>query len=158
MDLEEERKKYKQKTNDIKFQLMMQTKWRALAELKLTNEQKRIINERLKLEGAAADTVASNPSISVTLPGERHLKKKLDYWSKLQLETLWIWLPPRIQILEAQLLFTTEEHGRSIKTFYNRCANEDVTVIIVKTDKDQVFGAFCSHAWVQNYSFAIITF
>ena len=120
MELEEERKKYKQKTNDIKFQLMMQTKWRALAELKLSNEQKKTINERLKLEGAAAENIPAPPSISVTLPGEKqkHLRKKLDYWSKLQLETLWIWLPPRVQILEAQLLFTTEEHGKIISSYF----------------------------------------
>lgn len=66
MDLEEERKKIKQKTNDVKFQLMMQTKWRALAETKLTAEQRRIINEKLKED---IQDIPASATITVTLPG-----------------------------------------------------------------------------------------
>lgn len=143
MELEEERKKFKQKTNDYKFQLMMQTKWRALAETKLSNEQKKFINEQLKDEIQNTQT----QQLTVTLPGEKQPKKKFDYLSKLQLEALWVWLPQRLQIKEIQMIFTTEQHGRSLITFYNLCANEEPTILLIKTQKDQVFGAFCSHAW-----------
>ena len=108
--------------------------------------------------------------------GEKQPKKKFDYLSKLQLEALWMWIPPRLQIKEAQILFTTEQHGtnfltlrisivenilrmilrkffigRSLSSFYNLCANEEPTVLLIKTQQDEVFGAFCSHAWVRKF-------
>lgn len=157
MELEEERQKLKQKTNDLKFQLQRLTKWRALAELELTREQKKEILEELKQKQIP---ILEDTGLNVLLPGEKP-SKKFDYLSKLQFEVkhfqhgyseaqvLWMWLPQRVQQCEAVLLFTTDQHGRSMQTFYKMCADQEPTILVVKTTENQVFGAFCSHAWVE---------
>ena len=145
MELEEDRKKFKQKTRDLKWQLQVQTKWRALAEMKLNNDQKKQIADELKEYEKNNETP---PILTVTLPGEKQPKKKFDYLSKLQLEALWMWLPSRFQIKEAVIVFTTEQDGRSLRTFYDKCGKEEATIMLIKTNKGEVFGAFLTHAWV----------
>ncbi|RZF33167.1 hypothetical protein LSTR_LSTR004853 [Laodelphax striatellus] len=48
-----------------------------------------------------------------------------------ELFTLWSWLPERITMYQPVLLYTTEEHGCSLTTFY-------------------VFGAYCSTRWQER--------
>eukprot|EP00795_Rhopilema_esculentum_P012152 gene12152-2761_t len=54
------------------------------------------------------------------------------------------WLPVRIQLLKPTLAFTSDEDGFSLKTLYNKVEEEDQTIIIIKTDKGEIFGAYLS--------------
>lgn len=67
-----------------------------------------------------------------------------------QFFTLWNWLPARFQLYSPKLLFTTDDHGTSLTTFFNRCQEYEQTVVIVKTSDDDLFGVFCSCSWQER--------
>ncbi|XP_053404919.1 GTPase-activating protein skywalker-like [Mercenaria mercenaria] len=57
------------------------------------------------------------------------------------------WIPTRYAICQPELLYTSEEHGTSLVTLYQRVENHQPTIIVIKTTQDEVFGAFCSTCW-----------
>ncbi|KAI5736109.1 hypothetical protein M8J76_000092 [Diaphorina citri] len=61
--------------------------------------------------------------------------------------TLWSWLPVRITMYQPVLLYTTEEHGCSLTTFYYRVEQHEPTLLMIKTTNNEVFGAYCSTKW-----------
>ncbi|XP_061189632.1 uncharacterized protein LOC133197554 [Saccostrea echinata] len=63
------------------------------------------------------------------------------------LYTIWSWLPARCAVCQPELLYTSEEHGTSLRTLYTRIENHQPTLILIKTTTDEVFGAFCSMYW-----------
>ncbi|XP_069691958.1 GTPase-activating protein skywalker isoform X2 [Periplaneta americana] len=64
-----------------------------------------------------------------------------------ELFTLWSWLPVRITMYQPVLLYTTEEHGCSLTTFYVRVEHHEPTLLMIKTCNNEVFGAYCSTRW-----------
>lgn len=70
--------------------------------------------------------------------------------STRELFTLWSWLPMRITMYQPILLYTTEEHGCSLTTFYFRVEQHEPTLLIIKTCSDDVFGAYCSTKWLER--------
>lgn len=64
-----------------------------------------------------------------------------------ELFTLWSWLPVRITMYQPVLLYTTEEHGCSLTTFYVRVEQHEPTLLMIKTCNNEVFGAYCSSRW-----------
>jgi len=56
-----------------------------------------------------------------------------------QLFTLWTWLPVRITMYQPVLLYTTEEHGCSLTTFYVRVEHHEPTVLMIKTCNNEVW-------------------
>ncbi|CAG7717920.1 unnamed protein product [Allacma fusca] len=64
-----------------------------------------------------------------------------------ELLTLWSWLPLRITMYQPVLLYTTEEHGCSLTTFFNRVDNHEPTILLIKTTTDEIFGAYLSSQW-----------
>lgn len=56
----------------------------------------------------------------------------------LQLFTLWSWLPVRITMYQPVLLYTTEEHGCSLTTFYVRVEQHEPTLLMIKTCNNEV--------------------
>jgi len=64
-----------------------------------------------------------------------------------ELLTLWSWLPVRITMYQPILLYTTEEHGCSLTTFYVRVEQHEPTLLMIKTCNNEVFGAYCSSRW-----------
>ncbi|XP_071052376.1 GTPase-activating protein skywalker isoform X3 [Onthophagus taurus] len=61
--------------------------------------------------------------------------------------TLWSWLPVRITMYQPILLYTTEEHGCSLTTFFVRVEQHEPTLLMIKTSNNEVFGAYCSSRW-----------
>jgi hypothetical protein len=55
-----------------------------------------------------------------------------------QLFTLWSWLPVRITMYQPVLLYTTEEHGCSLTTFYVRVEQHEPTLLMIKTCNNEV--------------------
>ncbi|XP_046415000.1 GTPase-activating protein skywalker isoform X5 [Neodiprion pinetum] len=64
--------------------------------------------------------------------------------------TLWSWLPVRITMYQPILLYTTEEHGCSLTTFYVRVEQHEPTLLMIKTCNNEVFGAYCSTRWCER--------
>lgn len=56
----------------------------------------------------------------------------------IQLLTLWSWLPVRITMYTPILLYTTEEHGCSLTTFYVRVEQHEPTLLLIKTCNNEV--------------------
>mmetsp|Transcript_49482 Transcript_49482/g.119183 ORF Transcript_49482/g.119183 Transcript_49482/m.119183 type:complete len:205 (-) Transcript_49482:294-908(-) len=56
-------------------------------------------------------------------------------------------LPPRIRIRDWVLLYSTEQHGCSLRTAYNRCEGVGPTVLLVLDGQGSIFGAFSGDAW-----------
>lgn len=67
-----------------------------------------------------------------------------------ELFTLWSWLPVRITMYQPILLYTTEEHGCSLTTFYFRVEKYAPTLLMIKTCNNEVFGAYCSSKWIER--------
>jgi TBC1 domain family member 24 len=65
----------------------------------------------------------------------------------LQLFTLWSWLPVRITMYQPVLLYTTEEHGCSLTTFYVRVEHHEPTLLMIKTCNNEVSETYilCQH-------------
>ncbi|XP_070494948.1 GTPase-activating protein skywalker isoform X3 [Chironomus tepperi] len=64
--------------------------------------------------------------------------------------TLWSWLPVRITMYQPVLLYTTEEHGCSLTTFYIRVEQYEPTLLMIKTCNNEVFGAYLSSRWYER--------
>lgn len=67
-----------------------------------------------------------------------------------QLQALWHWIPTRFSIYQPKLVFTSEEHGFSINTFYQRCEYCEPTILLIKTMENEIFGAYLSTCWSQR--------
>ncbi|KAF2905829.1 hypothetical protein ILUMI_00335 [Ignelater luminosus] len=70
--------------------------------------------------------------------------------TRKMLLTLWSWLPVRITMYQPILLYTTEEHGCSLTTFYVRVEQHEPTLLMIKTCNNEVFGAYCSTRWCER--------
>ncbi|XP_063967175.1 GTPase-activating protein skywalker-like [Lytechinus pictus] len=64
-----------------------------------------------------------------------------------QLHTLWSWVPSRFSIYQPRLVFTTQEHGFSLTTFFTRCEYCEPTILLIKTSDQEIFGAYLSASW-----------
>lgn len=67
-----------------------------------------------------------------------------------ELNKLWSWLPFRIMVYRPILLYTTEEHGCSLTTFYFKVDRYEPTLMIIETCAGDVFGAYCSTNWMER--------
>uniref|UniRef100_T1JNM3 TLDc domain-containing protein n=1 Tax=Strigamia maritima TaxID=126957 RepID=T1JNM3_STRMM len=67
-----------------------------------------------------------------------------------ELLILWSWLPTRITMYQPQLVYTTEEHGCSLTTFFQRVENYEPTLLVIKTTNNEIFGAYCSTSWKER--------
>jgi hypothetical protein len=88
-----------------------------------------------------------NPKVKVKVVLIRNLLFKF-----LQFYALWQWLPLRYQIGQPTPLFTSEEHGNSLVTFFQQTGANEPTILLVKTRNDDIFGAFCSHSWENRFN------
>ncbi|XP_074657980.1 GTPase-activating protein skywalker-like isoform X1 [Tubulanus polymorphus] len=61
-----------------------------------------------------------------------------------QWQMLWQWVPTRMTVYQPTLLYTTQEHGTSIKTLYSRCEESEPIIIIIQTSNGEKFGAYLS--------------
>ena len=68
----------------------------------------------------------------------------LQYTHRIELLPL---LPSTLRQKRWQLLFTTAEHGCSIRSVLTRCSGLGPTVFLVRDMQGHVFGAFASEAW-----------
>ena len=73
----------------------------------------------------------------------------LDY---LSWDQLYEWLPESVTVKSASVIFSSEKDGSSLSTFFSKCDSYDQTVILIKTEDQEVFGSFCSESWSKRFS------
>ncbi|XP_048584655.1 TBC1 domain family member 24 isoform X3 [Nematostella vectensis] len=73
-----------------------------------------------------------------------------DMLTDKQWERLANWLPDRARIKRPVCVFTTEKYGYSLRTFYQRCQEEEETILLIKTTTGDIFGAFCTSPWLER--------
>lgn len=56
----------------------------------------------------------------------------------LQFYVIWSWLPARSAVCQPKLLYTSEEHGVSLRTLYVMTEEYEPTIIVIKTLTDEV--------------------
>ena len=80
------------------------------------------------------------PSFSVENVGSSILSPE-------QLALIWRWLPVRYQILELQLIYSTNIHGCRLMTLMDKIEYYQATLLIALTTTRAIFGAYCSQPW-----------
>jgi len=68
-------------------------------------------------------------------------------------EYLYEWIPHRYRICDPVLLYRSESHGYSFKTFLNKTEDQEPLLLLIKSDNENIFGAYLSTKWqhVQQY-------
>lgn len=88
---------------------------------------------------------AAEPPILDTAAGNDPLPQCiLSYRDRIQLLPM---LPHSLQAQAWHLLYTTSEHGCSIKTLLQRAHGRGPTLVLVKDRQGHVFGAFAAESW-----------
>ncbi|XP_007887090.2 TBC1 domain family member 24-like [Callorhinchus milii] len=64
-----------------------------------------------------------------------------------EMRIVWSWIPERFALFQPLLLFTTLEHGYSLQRFYSHCEGYEPTVLLFKTTKGEICGAFLTSDW-----------
>ena len=59
-------------------------------------------------------------------------------------------MPQRFTTNTPSLVFTTLEHGNSLKRLYDKLDELEYCIIAIKTSENEVFGAFCSGSWCER--------
>ncbi|XP_061589699.1 TBC1 domain family member 24-like isoform X2 [Cololabis saira] len=61
-----------------------------------------------------------------------------------EMRVIWAWIPERFALFSPVRLFSTSEHGRSLASFYSHLEGHEPVVLIIKTEDEEVCGAFLS--------------
>ena len=57
---------------------------------------------------------------------------------RLQMNIVWSWLPPAEAVKDPEMVFTTNEHGYSLKTFYEKVEYAGPVLVIIRTMSNEV--------------------
>jgi len=119
---------------------------------------------QLRLQTESAPTlphVASSTSMgqSDTLSGPSHTLSGPAFVDRADNSVLtsdmakkiWGWIPHRLTLKRLTQLYTTETHGFNLTTMYSRCEMYEPSLMIIKSSKDEVFGAYCTSAWYYRH-------
>jgi hypothetical protein len=83
---------------------------------------------------------ASMPSFSVENIGSSILTPE-------QITIIWRWMPSRYQILDMQMVYSTNIHGCRLMTLFDKIEFYPATILVIQTTTNSIFGAFCSQPW-----------
>ncbi|XP_067403981.1 TBC1 domain family member 24-like isoform X1 [Emydura macquarii macquarii] len=64
-----------------------------------------------------------------------------------EMRIVWSWIPERFSLFPPIRLFSTLENGYSLQRFYSCCEGYEPTVLLIKTTRGEVCGAFLSSDW-----------
>ncbi|XP_072936393.1 GTPase-activating protein skywalker isoform X6 [Epargyreus clarus] len=126
---------------------------RVFIKTEMTLKSKQVITGARLVRSRSSDNLPTSQS-QVNIQMMSHtltIREKLsEETCKQMLFTLWSWLPVRITMYQPVLLYTTEEHGCSLTTFYVRVEHHEPTLLMIKTCNNEVFGAYCSTRWFER--------
>ncbi|XP_035693950.1 GTPase-activating protein skywalker-like [Branchiostoma floridae] len=63
-----------------------------------------------------------------------------------QIHQLWCWLPQRFSLYEPRVVYSSSEDGYHLRNLYQKCADNQPLVLVIKTKNDEVFGAFITES------------
>ncbi|XP_046706204.1 TBC1 domain family member 24-like isoform X2 [Silurus meridionalis] len=66
---------------------------------------------------------------------------------EMEMRVVWAWIPERFSLFRPERLYSTEEHGRDLTSFYKHVEVHEPTVLLLKTVDEEVCGAFLSSDW-----------
>lgn len=75
-----------------------------------------------------------------------------------QFGTIWTFLAPSLRIRKPTKLFSTDENGFNLETLVSRCGKAAPLIIIIKSMKRNIFGAFIPVPLEKNHSINPIFF
>ncbi|KYO40810.1 TBC1 domain family member 24 [Alligator mississippiensis] len=64
-----------------------------------------------------------------------------------EMRIIWSWIPERFSLFPPVLLFSTSDDGYSLQRFYSCCEGYEPTVLLLKTTREEVCGAFLTSDW-----------
>ncbi|MCI4375965.1 hypothetical protein PGIGA_G00115760 [Pangasianodon gigas] len=67
--------------------------------------------------------------------------------SEMEMRVVWAWIPERFALFAPERLYSADEHGRDLTSFYARVEGHEPTVLLLKTVDEEVCGAFLSSDW-----------
>ncbi|KAK3575655.1 hypothetical protein QTP86_031628, partial [Hemibagrus guttatus] len=67
--------------------------------------------------------------------------------SETEMRVVWAWIPERFSLFIPERLYSTEEHGRNLTSFYAHVEGHEPTVLLLRTVDEEVCGAFLSSDW-----------
>ncbi|XP_043097559.1 TBC1 domain family member 24-like isoform X2 [Puntigrus tetrazona] len=70
--------------------------------------------------------------------------------TETEMRVVWAWIPERFALFSPVQLFSTNIHGRSLSLFYSKVEGHDPTVLLLKTEDEEICGAFLSSDWAQK--------
>jgi len=103
------------------------------------------VSDTTRSRAAAFSTPQHRPAGAYPI---HHLVSEL--LSKEQLLAIWDELPERIISVKPTLAYSSNEHGVSLTTFFNRVDKYEPTILVIRTSEMEVFGAYCSTSWAQR--------
>ncbi|XP_035693537.1 TBC1 domain family member 24-like [Branchiostoma floridae] len=64
-----------------------------------------------------------------------------------QIHELWCWLPQRFSLYEPRVVYSSSEDGYHLRNLYQKCADNQPLVLVIKTKNDEIFGAFITESF-----------
>ena len=77
-----------------------------------------------------------------------------DIFSTYQLKELYEFLPDSHQYSDLCRVFSISIDGCALKTFYNKCQEINNSILVIKDDDDNIFGAYASECFEPNKNFS----
>jgi hypothetical protein len=101
----------------------------------------------------AASTAVSRSrtcsNLSFYRPRIRNLSR---VFTQQHFEVLWNWLPMQYRGMEPTRIFSNEENGCSLTTFFVNCPSVIApTLLLIRTTDGAIFGAYVSHGWEPSH-------
>ena len=124
---------------------------------KILKEEVKNIKEKLNIlmsgnykfkDGNKDDLMAKEDKIKII--GEEVIKSSSIVNNDLQKQSTilhWIKKKTNKESIKFELIFKMTQHGSSYKDFYKHCGDKGPTLLLIKTDKNRIFGGFTPLNW-----------
>lgn len=73
--------------------------------------------------------------------------------SRDQFSAIWSWLPSAMKLKEPKKLFCSSVDGFNINTLMEKCIFECPTILLIKTNSQNIFGAFVTAPWEASHKY-----
>ncbi|EGG17208.1 TLDc domain-containing protein [Cavenderia fasciculata] len=111
-----------------------------------TGNLERIVEDDYGLTSQALTTTLEN-NTPTHKPTKNNFKTSSDILSSDDILWLQSFLPLRHNDDVFEMIYSTNKHGISIKTFFSRLYNRSPCIMAIKDDRGQVFGAYTADPW-----------
>ncbi|XP_066266226.1 GTPase-activating protein skywalker-like [Branchiostoma lanceolatum] len=128
----------------VKDILMKAFKIRNLSRKLCSTLQQRHL-ETLQRKGAPAITIDS-PTHTATHGSIALSPVESSILNHAQIHQLWCWLPQRFSLYEPRIIFSSSDDGYHLRNLYQKCADNQPIVLVIKTKNDEIFGAFITES------------